>query len=238
MDKNFEKELSKHLGYEGRLSERILAWKGWEKIWHERAKIFAYTFLIIALLSIIGFFLSKSATSSIQKKMAAQDLALQLQVPKEGPQIQQDQESQRLIDIVQSDTSLQKRFSGVVAEEEIIRSLPLSKESFSQAAKVLQEASLPLYEQFVQASYLVEDKKYTDALKLLDTMKEQSSSYNVPITFAAILLQKAYLLKITAGNFQGTVDELKAYLKGHPDIVPVLDSWFPDGDDLFTLFEQ
>ena len=213
--------------------ERILLWSGWESLVEYRRQLLGVVLCLALFIFCIGWWFAKNESSSIGSTLRAEAIVQRLQSPESTPETSKtaaDIDLQRLNELASKGSSLSSRFSGVIAEEDLIQHVePLSSERFAIASKNLTLATLDLHSELVESTLFSQQGRIDDALRVLDNViaksLTQESTPLFPELHAYALLQKATLLCEQKKSNSAVVDELQQFLDSHPSVETSFDSW-------------
>ena len=213
--------------------DRLLMWSGWESVVEYRGQVITGIVCLIAGAWLIGWWLSRSESSSVSQTLRAEVIVERLRSPgatpqKEGYSVEKD--AQQLALLASVGTPIGDRFSGVVAEEELLaHTTPLVAQRFDTAVHQLTEASLPLQSTVVRATLLANEGQVEQALNLLDELLGNSALIQSDTAFpqlrAYALLQKAAVLHGQKKPNSAVIDELHQWMNSHPQVEQAMDSW-------------
>jgi hypothetical protein len=194
-----------------------------------RAQLIGGTLCLFVLVILSGWWYSRRESSSVASTIRAEAIVQRLRQSKASPEtadISVQQGLQRLEELTPQGTSLFTRFSGVVAEEEVLQNVqPLSKDRFDIASKNLEQADLPIDSSITSATFLSRSGNVDEALRLLDQTIEKSGD-RFPMAHAYALLQKAELLREQNKTNTAEIDELTRYMSSHPELEASFDHVF------------
>lgn len=209
--------------------ERLLNWSGWEKMAEYRAQFIGAALSLVVIVILIGLWYSRSESSSVANTLRAEAIVHRLRLEEVAPEKSENStetDLTRLKELSPPRSALFSRFSGVVAEEEVLQHVqPLSKSRFDMASLTLCNASLPLFSSLTTETYLSHEGKGDDALRLLDeTIDKTKEQY--PIVHMYALLQKAVLLREQQKANASVIDEVLQFAVSHVDANASLDRVF------------
>jgi hypothetical protein len=194
-----------------------------------RWQLIGSAFCLVALIWLIGWWFARSESSSVVQVLRAEAIVQRLKNPEASPGtagISVEQDLKRLQDLAKNGTPLASRFSGVIAEEEVVQHVqPISEQRFSVASENLDYAHLPLDASLVQATLLFQAGKLDEALKAIDSILEKSVE-TFPEVHAYALLQKATILRKQNIPNSAVITELEAFLSTHNDVDSSFDHIF------------
>jgi hypothetical protein len=222
MKDSFHKQLSSHLGIHW--YDRILSWKGFENITKEKATGIVVGF--VAFVVLVGVLFSHYRQGSLEKLEQAEVLTSKLSCKTEdrlSPEVY-EKDSKELCSLAQDDSLVLKRYSGIAAEEEVLRSVdPLTKKFFEESIETLQNSDASLYAAFVNATLLSEKKQYDEALLVIEPLLAKSEEF--PVLHSFLFIQKIAILKKSNKPIDDVVSELKEYCSTRPKLVPLLETF-------------
>ena len=209
--------------------ERWLHWSGWEQIVEYRWQLIGSTVCLVALVWLLGWWFARTESSSVAQTLRAEAIVQRLRNPESTPEVSEisvQQDLERLKELCPLKTPLGTRFSGVIAEEEVLQNVqPISEERFSIASKNLEQASLSLESSLVLATQLSEEGKIDEALRTLDDTISKSGD-DFPQAHAYALLQKAALLREQKKANSEVIEEVERFISSHPDVEATFDHVF------------
>ena len=214
--------------------ERLVHWSGWEQLAEHRRPVIAAIVLILVFLWLMGWWVAHSSTSSVASALRAEALVQRLQAPEsnpKSPEITVEEAKRRLEALVPTGSSLSARFSGVLAEEEVLQRVqPITVDRFTVAIQNLQHASLPIDASLTQATELTKEGKTDSALQTLSSVLEHTKTpFFVARAYA--LVQKAALLRDQHVSNGEVIDELQALLASNSNVGEATDRWFSGKTD-------
>ncbi len=209
--------------------ERLLHWSGWEQIVEYRCQLIGLSVAIIALVSLFGWWVARRQSSSVADTLRAEMIVHRLRHPEassESPPISVSRDLQRLEDLAPLGTPLGARFSGVIAQEEIVQGgQPISQERFSVASEALLQAQLPLHSACVQATMLSASGNIDEAIGVLNTIIEKTGE-EFPNLHGYALLEKISSLRAQQKSNRTVIAELERFLASHPETAAAFDRIF------------
>jgi hypothetical protein len=209
--------------------ERLLHWSGWEHVIEYRWQLIGISLCLITMIWILAWWFARSESTSLSQTLRAEAIVQKLRNPESAPEpseISVEKALQRLKELIPLGTPLATRFSGVIAEEEVMQHVhPISQERFSIASENLLQARLPTKSSLVLATQLSQDGKIDEALLIIDDIIAKSA-VNFPQEHAYALLQKASLLREQKKANGAVIHELEQFLTSHPDIEASFDHVF------------
>ncbi len=205
--------------------EYALHWSGWEMIYEHRRKVASGVAFCLIFAGFIGWLYARRATSSVQSIMRAERIVNQLT---QGPGPDQEevdaaQETKRMEVLAPVNSQLGRRFSGVIAQEEVLNKLPIDADRFHAAVQELTEAKLPLQALVVEATKLSAENKPHEALQIIETLLSKAKANTNLYTYA--LLQKASLLRTLNQPNESVITEIKEILSQSPRLSDSLEEW-------------
>ena len=224
--------------------DRIAHWSGWEKMVEYRAQFIGGTLCFVALVWLIGWWFASSESSSMAHALRAEAIVQRLQAPGSTPDTSEPavgQDLQRLVDLAPLGSPISTRFSGVIAEEEILQHVhPLTQARFDIAAQNLVQATLPIDASIPKATFLSKQGNGDDAIRVLDEMITSSAGEGggqpFPEVHAYALLQKIALLRAQHKPNGAVIDELRLYLSSTPDVEASFNHWLSGKSSQFLSF--
>jgi hypothetical protein len=214
--------------------ERLVHWSGWEQLAEHRRPVIAAIVLILVLLWLMGWWVARSSTSSVASTLRAEALVQRLQAPEstpKSPEITVEDAKKRLETLVPTGSSISARFSGVLAEEEVLQRVqPITVDRFTVAIQNLQQASLPIDASLTQATELTKEGKIDSALQTLNSVVEDTKTQFF-VARAYALLQKAVLLREQHVSNGEVIDELQTLLTSNANVGEAADQWFSGKTD-------
>lgn len=209
--------------------ERLIHWSGWEKMVEYRRQLIGITLCLIAVIWLFGWWFARQQSSSVADTLRAEMIVQRLRNPLSTPdasKIAVDSELQHLAELAPVKSPLAARFSGMIAQEEVLQDVhPLSEERFSIASDNLIQAQLPLNSALVKATQLSSDGKIDEALHQIEEILSQSKNV-LPQVYGYALLQKATLLRQQKMSNGMVLSELENFLSSHPDVEAAFDHVF------------
>lgn len=206
--------------------ERLLHWSGWERMVEYRWQLIGGTLLVVLFVWLFGWFMARRQSSSVVDTLRAEMMVYRLKNPGAAPGTPAtavDVDFHRLEELCPPQTALGKRFSGVLAQEQILQDIrPLSAIFFSTAAETLSEAQLPLHGACTQAAMATGNGKNDEALKCIDKILEKTGD-QFPQLHGYALLQKAALLCQLKRPNGATIEELREFVASHPQVEKTFD---------------
>lgn len=220
--------------------DRLIHWSGWEQLSERRRPVLGALILILLCVWMIVWWVGRRSTTSVASALRAEALVQRLRSPKETPDLPSmtvKEERERLEALVPVKSALSPRFSGVLAEEEVVQRVqPITKDRFIVAIQNLRQASLPVDAAVTEATELTKEGKTVDALQTLDTVTQETA---FPVVRAYALLQKAVLLRDQHVSNGEVIDELQTLLQSSSMVRDVVDQWFSgQGDRALTALRS
>ena len=193
--------------------------------WH----LIGISVFLVAVIWLLGWWFAKSESSSVTNSLRADLIVQRLRNPGSStasPEVSVKQDLQRLEDLCPERTRLATRFSGVIAEEQILQDIyPLSNQRFSVASENLVQSNLTFDSAIVLATKLTEDGKNEEALGIIDdTIAKTGTEF--PETHAYALLQKITILRRLKKSNTDVIEDLQQFLASHLDVQSSFDLIF------------
>jgi hypothetical protein len=209
--------------------DRILNWSGWEQMAEYRWQLIGAAVSLVAVVWLLGWWFARSESSSVANSVRADLIVQRLRNPgssSASSEVSVQQDLQRLEGLCPHGTPLAARFSGVIAEEQILQNVhPLSNQRFSVASENLVQSNLPLESAIVLAAKLTEEGKNEESLRIIDDIIAKTDA-DFPAAHAYALLQKITLLRKLKQSNANVVEDLQQFLAFHPDIQSSFDLIF------------
>ena len=209
--------------------DRILNWSGWEQMAEYRWQLIGAAVSLVAVVWLLGWWFARSESSSVANNIRADLIVQRLRNPGSSAassEVSVQQDLQRLEDLCPKGTPLATRFSGVIAEEQILQNVhPLSNQRFSTASESLAESNLPFDSAIVLATKLTEEGKNEEALRIIDDTIAKTGA-DFPEAHAYALLQKITLLRGLKKANAEVIEDLQQFLASHPDVQSSFDLIF------------
>ena len=227
-------ESQQHPSVELRLHwhERLIHWSGWERLAEYRRSVFIIAILALACVWLIGWWVAKRSTTSVASAIRAEAFVERLRSPgnaAEAPAMTIEEARKRLEALIPPYSALGVRFSGILAEEEVLeRVQPITEARFATAVRNLREASLPTDVAVTEATKLTKEGKTEDALQALSKIIDEPS---FPLARAYALVQKALLLHDQRSSNEEVVDEFQAFLRSNAAVREAVDQWVSNRND-------
>lgn len=202
---------------------QVADWSGWEYLYEERRKVFAFIILIVAVLLGIGWLVSKKQTSSLGDLLQAEAIVTTITDPSSDvPPETIEKDATKLLSFSQDPTIL-SRFCGVLAQEDILtKEKDFNKKPFDTTSKQLIEQGCPMLSSLVQASLIQETGSKDEALKKIDDLLVET---HLPWFRLYLLIQKAYLLQELGKPNNHVIEELKTCAKGIDEVNDFFEEW-------------
>jgi len=210
--------------------ERLFTWSGWEKIGLYRKQLIIALISLIFIIWMLGFAFSRSEKSSTVALFQAQNLVQKFQENQLDKQTAEQNLTQlELLAPIGSDLS--KRFSGYIAQEQLIQGSPFEKARIETSKKVLRTNNLDLYEQLNQICQWQKEEDSEKALSALADVLEKSEDTPY-VHFYALLMQAALLQKAHIDN-STSIEQARAQLQASPEVRLLFESWDLGNEDDF-----
>ena len=209
--------------------DRLLHWSGWEQMVEYRRQLIGITVCLVVVIGLIGWWIARRESSSVTDVIRAEIVVQRLRnagASPEAPTIPVQTDLKRLEELSPLGTQLSSRFSGVIAEEEVLQDvIPLSEERVTIATDNLLQANLPLDGAIVKATQLTNDGKVDEAMRIIDETIVKSRD-DFPQIHGYALLQKATLLHQQHRSNITVISELETFLSSNPEVDSSFDHMF------------
>jgi hypothetical protein len=223
--------------------ERLSGWSGWENLYEHRNKLFAGVIIFLAV--IFGFFsmLSRYTASSATSIIKAEKIVEKLRNPTTTPEEPSSTTSysdllDRLEAIVPTKGDLAKRFSGVIAQEEVLQKLPLNDNRWQTAHNVLISDALSAYEKILTITKATHESHFEEALTTIDELSKKEEVQKSAVFYSYLLLQKASILFEQKKNNKQIIDELHDLISKNEDVQVIFDRACTNGNIALLEFLQ
>ena len=145
--------------------ENLIHWSGWEDLYEHRRKVALVVFLCLIVIGFIGWLVSRHASESVYSTVRAEmvvDRLLKREGSSAEEEIDASEETKRLESLAPLKSELGKRFSGIIAQEEVLLDDKIDVNRFQVAASALNHANLPLQALVVEATQLCAENKWQE----------------------------------------------------------------------------
>lgn len=216
--------------------EYVIHWSGWETAYEHRRRVALVVALCLLCAGFIGWLFVRRASASVYSTVRAEMIVDRLTQGNEPEKEEVDavQETKRLEALAPLHSELGSRFSGVIAQEEVLNGSTIDCNRFHVAAQELTRSNLPLQALVVKATQLCAENKPQEALQVIDQILDKGKKCKELYTYA--LLQKATLLRTMNQPNDKVITEIKEIIANSPTISASIEEWCDDNPEQLLDF--